>query len=720
MTRPAIRSEALAWPWATLGRATSALADRAGFVALDPSSGRPVEEGLGPAAPPVLETPPASRSEAHERVVAAALRNGVEAERITPRPPDLEGLLASGAPVLLRIPHTEAVLAVLPGRNPRVVTPGGEAVRCPLSDLSELLRERIGVEERGDVDRLLATTGFRGDERERARRALLDERTATEPCTDGWILHPHPARSLPEQIRADGAIPHVARLLGAHAAGWSLLFTAWGVLGASVLRGRLDPGWLWAWALLLATLIPFQALELWSRGALSLSLGTVLRRRLLRGSLRLDPEELRARGAGDLLGRISEAERVEDLALSGGFLVLLAGVEFSLAAVVLALGASGRILLVCLVTWTAVLGALIWRLFLERDAWARVRVAMTSRLVERLLGYRTRLVQEAGENWHTEEDRELEKYLGRSEHLDRWSARFEAVASRGWLLLSIAALAPGVAFGATSAAEIALALGGILLAARAFAGVSGGMLGLTGAVIAWRQVAPLLRAANRPPLVGMSGVIEASSESSPPGRPILLARGLDFRYPDRSRPALEACDLELAPGDRVLLTGASGSGKSTLISLLAALRRPDSGLILLHGADLHGWGSLGWHRRVVATPQFQDNHLLAAPLAFNLLLGRAWPPSPEDLAEARTVCLELGLGELLDRMPAGLLQPVGETGWELSHGEKSRVYLARSLLQGAEVVLVDESFAALDPENVDRALECAARRAPTLLVAAHP
>jgi len=71
-------------------------------------------------------------------------------------------------------------------------------------------------------------------------------------------------------------------------------------------------------------------------------------------------------------------------------------------------------------------------------------------------------------------------------------------------------------------------------------------------------------------------------------------------------------------------------------------------------------------------------------------------------------------------MPAGLQQLVGETGWQLSHGERSRVYLARALLQRADLVIVDESFAALDPASLRQCLNCALRRAPTLLVIAHP
>ena len=73
-----------------------------------------------------------------------------------------------------------------------------------------------------------------------------------------------------------------------------------------------------------------------------------------------------------------------------------------------------------------------------------------------------------------------------------------------------------------------------------------------------------------------------------------------------------------------------------------------------------------------------------------------WPPEPSDLDEAETVCRELGLGTLLDRMPAGIMQMVGETGWRLSHGERSRLFVARALLHGAPLVVLDESFGALD------------------------
>ena len=62
---------------------------------------------------------------------------------------------------------------------------------------------------------------------------------------------------------------------------------------------------------------------------------------------------------------------------------------------------------------------------------------------------------------------------------------------------------------------------------------------------------------------------------------------------------------------------------------------------------------------------------------------------------------------------------IGETGWQLSQGERTRVFLARALLQKPEVLLLDESFSALDPENVDKTIRCVLRRASTVLAIAH-
>jgi ABC-type multidrug transport system fused ATPase/permease subunit len=107
-------------------------------------------------------------------------------------------------------------------------------------------------------------------------------------------------------------------------------------------------------------------------------------------------------------------------------------------------------------------------------------------------------------------------------------------------------------------------------------------------------------------------------------------------------------------------------------------------------------------------------------MAFNLLMGRRWPATHADMEDADEVCRALDLGPLLDRLPSGLMTIVGETGWQLSHGEKSRVYIARALLQNADAVVLDESFAALDPETLDHCMRTVLARARTVVVIAHP
>lgn len=90
------------------------------------------------------------------------------------------------------------------------------------------------------------------------------------------------------------------------------------------------------------------------------------------------------------------------------------------------------------------------------------------------------------------------------------------------------------------------------------------------------------------------------------------------------------------------------------------------------------------------------------------------------MEEAKKLCEELGLGDLIRRMPAGMLQMVGETGWQLSHGERSRLYIARALLQGKGLIILDESFGALDPDTLERCLACTMKHSKSLLVIAHP
>lgn len=469
------------------------------------------------------------------------------------------------------------------------------------------------------------------------------------------------------------------------------------------------------------TAVPFHLLAEWKQGRFAVEAGARLKGRLLFGALRLAPEEIRHLGAGQLLGKIAESQAIESLALNGGFVALSAVIELGLAAVILSLGSAPQFpglqvfLLLSCIGLTILLARSYYRRRLE---WTETRTAMTHDLVERMVGHRTRLAQEARERWHDGEDRAVECYLAKSQAMDRIGA-MQTMAPRGWLAVGLCGLSVTFVTGGGATTAMAISVGGVLLGYRGLQKLVSSLSSLLGAAIAWKQIADIFNAAARMQVSG-SPDFAARPTDSAQNDILVEAHDLTFRYQERGEPALRGCGLQIRAGDRLLLEGESGGGKSTLASLLTGLRAPESGLLLLGGLDRQTIGAAGWRKRVASAPQFHENHVLTGTFAFNLLMGRGWPPNEKDIAEAEEICRALGLGDLLVRMPAGLLQMVGETGWQLSHGERSRMFMARALLQNPDLVILDESFGALDPATLRRCLQTAIARSRTLMVIAHP
>jgi ATP-binding cassette subfamily B protein len=716
----------IAWPASQIGEALEALARRSDL--------RPKEIEL-----PV---PPANIAEDPRRlglwIESAASALGLEAEPNEIRYADVERRLASAAPALLRCSDGR-LLALLDagtvlGPDLEVHRLGAEVIRAEVcaeveAPLTGALDGLLAVAElaarpettappsSSDLDGLLEAAAIRGRHRERMRAALLRERFAGVRVGHAWLLRLPPGSSFKQQLRAARVPQRLAMLAGAHLVQYVLWLAAWFIVGVGALEGRLDRGLLLAWALLLLTLVPIRGVITWLQGLVSITVGGILKERLLYGALRLKPDEIRHQGAGQLLGKVIESEALESLALSGGFLALVSVIELVLAAVVLGFGAGGIGQALLLVLWVAMAAVLGWRYFQEERRWTDSRIGMTHDLVERMVGHRTRLAQEPCEHWHDSEDQGLERYQGVSQGVDRRGAMLMAVVPRGWLVVGVVGLAPAFVSGSPAAA-LAVSIGGLLLAYRAFRRLASGMWNLTEAAIAWKQVAPLFDAAAREELTGSPAM--ATMESAGEHEAVIEARDLVFRYPNQPEPVLQRCNLSISAGDRLLLEGPSGGGKSTLASVLTGMLRPESGLLLARGLDRQTLGSQGWLRRVACAPQFHENHVLTGTFSFNLLMGKDGWLTEKDHKEAETICKELGLGPLLEKMPAGMLQMVGESGWQLSHGERSRLYIARALLQGSDVLVFDESFAALDPENLRLALDCVLGRASTVMVIAHP
>jgi len=657
-----------------------------------------------------------------QTIERAADRLGLGVEETLAPYTQADRFVRGAGPAVFRI-ATEAgpaLLAVVKGdaRTVTVVTPDLSLRRLDAGRVRAALCVAMEGFHADEIDEFLEAARIPRRRRRKAKAALVRDRLADAHVGPCWMLRRHPGDSFLGQLGEVKAKRFLALMLVAHLVQHLIVVGSWWLLGRAALLGRVDSGWLIAWALMLATLIPIRLLATWCQGRLSFGIGALLRQRLLVGALRIDPQQTRRLGAGHLLGRVMESDAIEALALNGGFNGLLAITELIVAMLVLLAGPAPGWHVGLMLGWLALCAAAAWRFMRCRRRWTDARVGLTHETVERMVGHRTRIAQEHPDHWHDGEDEALDHYYHLSTWMDRLAVVYQAGLVRGWFVLGLAGLLPALTAGQTSGAIMAVGIGGVLLGTRAFERLSGSLGYLIDAAICWRQIGPVFQAA--------AGDHEEVSDAGnapavqAPDQPVLETHDVTFGYRADCDAVLDHCSVSILPGERILLEGPSGGGKSTLASILCGLRSPDSGLVLLRGLDRHTLGQRGWSGAVTVAPQFHENHVLGGTLAFNLLLGRGWPPDESSLAQAEAICRELGLDAVVSRMPAHLNQIVGETGWQLSHGEKSRLYIARTLLQGAEVVILDESFAALDPRTLQLCMQCVLGRERTLVVIAHP
>ena len=167
----------------------------------------------------------------------------------------------------------------------------------------------------------------------------------------------------------------------------------------------------------------------------------------------------------------------------------------------------------------------------------------------------------------------------------------------------------------------------------------------------------------------------------------------DLRFAYGKRSVLNGTNLVVPKGSITVLTGMSGGGKTTLIDLVLGLHRPQSGRILIDGADLREIDLQAWRTMVGYVPQ--ELILFHASILENLTLSDS-DHSEGAVEEALRLA---GADEFVSQLPDGVNTVVGTKGARLSGGQRQRIALARALIRRPHLLILDEVTSALDPES---------------------
>lgn len=183
-------------------------------------------------------------------------------------------------------------------------------------------------------------------------------------------------------------------------------------------------------------------------------------------------------------------------------------------------------------------------------------------------------------------------------------------------------------------------------------------------------------------------IADGPADATPRGGRLELV-DVGFRFPDSEEWALRHVSATVEPGETLALVGPTGSGKSVLAALLSRLYDVSEGSIRIDGRDIREL-SLPALREAVATA-FEDPTLFSMSVAENLRLGRP-DATDEQLAEA----VEVAAAQFVYDLPFGLDTRIGEQGMSLSGGQRQRLSLARAILAGPKILVLDDTLSALD------------------------
>ena len=184
----------------------------------------------------------------------------------------------------------------------------------------------------------------------------------------------------------------------------------------------------------------------------------------------------------------------------------------------------------------------------------------------------------------------------------------------------------------------------------------------------------------------------AESISTETSRGAITFDTVSFSY-DEGHPVLNDVSITLEPSQTTAFVGSTGSGKTTIVKLLLRFYDPDSGAIRIDGTDISSLEQAELRQMMALVSQ--DVFLFHGTVAENIAYGA--PDAPKESIEQAARAAEAH--EFITSLPGGYETVVGERGQKLSGGQRQRLSIARALLTGSPILILDEATSAVDNET---------------------
>ena len=243
-----------------------------------------------------------------------------------------------------------------------------------------------------------------------------------------------------------------------------------------------------------------------------------------------------------------------------------------------------------------------------------------------------------------------------------------------------------------------------------------GIVGIKGSLAAAENSLEIMRTFSNENSIRMIPKVLRVEKNDSAFIPAVEIKSLNFKYPENSKFNLTNINLTIVKGTTVALVGGSGAGKTTLLDLIIGIHEPSSGQILVSGLPPEQ-AIQKWPGAIAYVPQ--DVGIFPGSVIQNIVLGYD-SQNPDNESVSKAIKLSQ-IEEMVESLPNGLNENLGDRGSRLSGGQRQRLGIARALYTNPDLLILDEATSALDGKtefDVSKSILMHNRNA-TKIIAAH-